>query len=95
MTSSIDTLSFIVIAFYNSWIIGRVVLVVVGTNAQLNPIENLFSQIKNYVKDISPATYEELKITIDDIIKNKIKKEHLKNYFKYLFIQAKNYIDTH
>ena len=42
-------------------------------NAKLNPIENLFSQIKNYVKDISPATYEELKITIYNIIKNRIK----------------------
>ena len=64
-------------------------------NAKLNPIENLFSQIKNYVKDTSPATYEELQITIDDIIKTKINKKHLKNYFKYLFIQAHNYIETH
>ena len=71
------------------------IIYILPYNVQLNPIENLFSQIKNYVKDISPATYEELKITIDDIIKNKIKKEHLKNYFKYLFIQAKNYIDIH
>ena len=55
----------------------------------------IFLYIKNYVKNISPATYEDLKITINKIIKNKIKKEHLKNYFKYLFIQAKEYIDTH
>ena len=34
-----------------------------------NSIDNIFSQIKNYVKDISPTTYEELQITIDDIIK--------------------------
>ena len=26
-------------------------------------------------------------------IKNKIKEEHLKNYFKYLFIQANDYIN--
>ena len=71
------------------------IIYILPYNAQLNPIEQLFSQIKNYVKDISPATYDELKISIDDIIKNKIKKEHLKNYFKYLFIQAINYIDTH
>jgi len=64
-------------------------------NAKLNPIENLFSQIKNYVKDISPSTYEELKITIDNIIKTKINKEHLKNYFNYLFIQAQSYIESH
>ena len=50
------------------------IIYILPYNAKLNPIENLFSQIKNYVKDISPATYEELKITIDDIIKNKIKK---------------------
>ena len=71
------------------------IIYILPYNAKLNPIENLFSQIKNYVKNISPATYEDLKITIDKIIKNKIKKEHLKNYFKYLFIQAKEYIDTH
>ena len=71
------------------------IIYILPYNAKLNPIENLFSQIKNYVKNISPATYEDLKITIDKIIKNKVKKEHLKNYFKYLFIQAKEYIDTH
>ena len=71
------------------------IIYILPYNAKLNPIENLFSQIKNYVKNISPATYEDLKITIDKIIKNKIKKEHLKNYFKYLFIQAKEYTDTH
>jgi len=64
-------------------------------NAKLNSIENLFSQIKNYVKDISPSTYEELKITIDNIIKTKINKEHLKNYFNYLFIQAQSHIESH
>ena len=36
-----------------------------------------------------------LQITIDDIIKTKINKKHLKNYFKYLFIKAHNYIETH
>jgi hypothetical protein len=45
-----------------------------------------------YVFETQMKEYEELKITIDNIIKNRIKKKHLKNYFKYLFIQAKNYI---
>jgi len=62
-------------------------------NAQMNPIENLFSQLKSYVKNKSPDNFEELKLTIDRIIKKKIKKEHLKNYFNYLFIQAKDFIE--
>jgi transposase len=37
------------------------IIYILPYNAQLNLIENLFSQIKNYVKDISPATYDELK----------------------------------
>ena len=38
-------------------------------------------------------TFEELKSTIDNIIKYKITKEHLKNYFNYLFTQAYDYIN--
>ena len=30
-------------------------------NPSLNPIENLFSQFKNYIKNKSPDNYEELK----------------------------------
>ena len=59
----------------------------------LNPIENLFSQFKNHIKNKSPDNYEELKKTIDYIFKNKIKDEHLKNYFNYLFIQANDFIN--
>ena len=62
-------------------------------NPQCNPIENLFSQLKSHVKNKSPDNFEELKSTIDNIIKYKITKEHLKNYFNYLFIQANDYID--
>ena len=36
---------------------------------------------------------EELKKTIDYIFKNKIKDEHLKNYFNYLFTQANDFIN--
>ena len=35
----------------------------------------------------------ELKSTIDNIIKYKITKDHLKNYFNYLFTQADDYIN--
>lgn len=62
-------------------------------NPNLNPIENLFSQIKSHVKNKSPDNFEELKKTIDNIIKYKITKDHLKNYFNYLFTQANDYIN--
>jgi len=41
----------------------------------------------------SPDNFEELKSTIDNIIKYKITKDHLKNYFNYLFIQANDYMN--
>ena len=62
-------------------------------NPQLNPIENVFSQLKSYVKNKSPDTYNELKSVIDKIIKEKITKEHLENYYKYLFTQANDFIN--
>jgi len=62
-------------------------------NPTCNPIENLFSQLKSYVKNKSPDNFEELKSTIDNIIKYKISKDHLKNYFNYLFTQANDYIN--
>ena len=34
----------------------------------------------------------ELKLTINNIIKYKITKERLKNYFNYLFLQANDYM---
>ena len=62
-------------------------------NPSLNPIENLFSQFKSHIKNKSPDNYEELKKTIDYIFKNKIKDEHLKNYFYYLFIRGDDFIN--
>ncbi len=62
-------------------------------NPNLNPIENLFSQFKNHIKNKSPDNYDELKKTIEYIFKNKIKDEHIKNYFNYLFIQADDFIN--
>ncbi len=35
---------------------------------ELNPIENLFSQLKNYVRQESPKTYIELNRTIKNVI---------------------------
>jgi transposase len=62
-------------------------------NPQCNPIENFFSQLKNHVKNKSPDNYEELKKTNDNIIKVKISKAHLENYFNYLFLQATDFIN--
>jgi hypothetical protein len=58
-------------------------------------IIKLLSEEYKLLYAINPSTYEELKITIDNIIKTKINKEHLKNYFNYLFIQAQSYIESH
>ena len=43
-------------------------------NPNLNPIENLFSQLKNHIKNVSPDNYEQLKSDLDYIIKNKVSK---------------------
>ena len=64
-------------------------------NPSLNPIENLFSQLKNYIKNKSPDNYEQLKNDLNSIIKNNIKKEHLENYYKYLFTLANNFINKY
>ena len=62
-------------------------------NPACNPIENFFSQLKSHVKNKSPDNFDKLKNVINKVIKKKIKEEHLKNYFKYLFIQANDYIN--
>lgn len=64
-------------------------------NPDLNPIENLFSQLKNYIRNKSPDNYNELKLEIDKTFTNKIKEKHLKNYFNNLFLQADEYIKKH
>lgn len=51
------------------------------------------SEYAYILKNKSPDNFDELKNVIDKVIKNKIKEEHLKNYFKYLFIQANDYIN--
>lgn len=51
------------------------------------------TNIKNHIKNKSPDNYDDLKETINYIFKNKIKDEHIKNYFNYLFIQANDFIN--
>ena len=55
----------------------------------------MFSQLKSHIKNRSPDNYEQLKNDLDYIIKNKVKKEHLENYFKYLFTQADDFINKY
>ena len=62
-------------------------------NPQSNPIENLFSQIKNYVRQETAHTYTKLNEVITNTIKNNVKTEHTKNYFKSLFMQTNNFIN--
>ena len=57
-----------------------------------NAIENFFNQLKHYIKLESPQSYDELVKVTNKIIKENIKKDNLKNYFKYLYLQGNNYI---
>ena len=59
------------------------------------PIESFFSQLKHYLKLKSPQTYLEIIKVIKEIIKNDIKKEHLENYFNYLFLRANEFLKKH
>lgn len=67
----------------------------IAYNPQTNPIESVFSQLKSYVRNESPQTFDTLKKSIDKTICKYIKKEHIQNYFKYMFIQGKNFIEKH
>lgn len=71
---------------------GNKVIYTLAYNPNLNPIENFFSQLKNHVKNTSPMNYDDLKAEIKNVIKNKISKNHMENYFKYLFLQANKYM---
>jgi hypothetical protein len=51
--------------------------------------------LKSHIKNKSPDNYEQLKDDLDNIIKNKVSKEHLENYFNYLFIQANDSINKY
>jgi transposase len=52
---------------------------------ETNAIEEFFSQLKHYIKKESPNTYEDIERVIKDIIRTKIKREHLTNYLKHSF----------
>ena len=64
---------------------GNHLLYSVRYHPETNSIEEFFSQLKHYIKKKSPKTFEEIRLLLKHIIKNKIKKEHLTNYLKHSF----------
>jgi transposase len=54
---------------------------IVASNPYLNPVEEVFNVIKQYVKKQRPRTEEELRRVIADKI-NELQKEDLRKYFK-------------
>lgn len=50
-----------------------------------NAVENFFSQLKHYMRDEKTKTFDELKQTIAEVIKTKIKRKSLENYFKFAY----------
>lgn len=55
---------------------------------QLNPIEELFNQVKYYLRLKSPIEFTDIKKVIVYAL-NKITKENFKNYYKHAFIKSK------
>ena len=54
---------------------------IVASNPYLNPVEEIFNVIKQYVRKQKPRTEEELRIAVSKII-NMLQKEDLTKYFK-------------
>ena len=64
---------------------GNHLLYCVPYHPETNPIEEFFSQLKHYIRKSSPQDYKEISNIIKEILKTKIKKIHLENYFKHSF----------
>ena len=64
---------------------GNHLLYTVSYHPETNPIEEFFSQLKHYIRKSSPQDYKEISEKIKEILKTKIKKQHLENYFKHSF----------
>jgi transposase len=64
---------------------GNHLLYCVPYHPETNPIEEFFSQLKHYIRKSSPRDYKEISDRIKEILKTKIKKIHLENYFKHSF----------
>ena len=59
----------------------------------INICSDSYKKIICNMEQCMSDNYEELKKTIDNIIKVKISKTHLENYFNYLFLQATDFIN--
>ena len=70
---------------FDSFDSGNNLLYCVPYHPETNPIEEFFSQLKHYIRKESPQDYKEINDKIKDILKTKIKKKHLENYFKHSF----------
>ena len=64
---------------------GNQLLYTVPYHPETNPIEEFFSQLKHYIRKQGPSNYNQIKREIRKIIKTKVKKTHLTNYFKHSF----------
>lgn len=53
---------------------------------ETNNNEEFFSQLKHYIKKVSPTSYDDTDKNIKDILATNIIKEHLTNYFTPLKI---------
>jgi hypothetical protein len=54
-------------------------------NYNLHIITYFYWHLKHYIRKYSPQNYKEIVKTIKYVIKNKIKKIHLENYFKHSY----------
>lgn len=60
---------------------------------QLNPIEELFNQVKYYLRLKSPIEFTDIKKVIVYAL-NKITKENFKNYYKHAFVKSKEILNN-
>ena len=63
----------------------NILLYTVAYHSENNSIKEIFSELKHYIRKKSPQNYNEIRKEIIDILKTKIKRKHLENYFKHSF----------
>lgn len=58
---------------------------------ETNPIEEFFSQLKHYIKAVSPQSYDEVVEVVNRIVRERITAQHLTNYFRHMLSRGKKY----